>query len=143
MTIFNIHCEDPWFFHIRQGIKTVEGRKGTPSYKKIKAGDRINFSNGTDSFIAVVTEIRDYDSIEKYLEDVSLDKALPGIKTIKKAWISTPNGAAKKTLNNTVFWEYLLNQFKKRISKLERTASMGKKIQVAFKSLLNAGVNFF
>lgn len=84
MTIFNIHCEDPWFTYIRQGIKLVEGRKNTHSYKKIKAGDQINFSNGQESFIANVTEIREYDSLEKYFEDVSLEKALPGIKSIEE-----------------------------------------------------------
>ena len=85
MTTFSIHCEDPWFSYIRQGIKPVEGRKSTHSYKKIKAGDKINFSNGTESFLANVTEIREYDSIENYLEDVTLEKALPGIKTLEEA----------------------------------------------------------
>lgn len=85
MAIYNIHCEDPWFSYIKQGVKPVEGRKGTHSYKKIKVGDKINFSNGKESFIADVTEIREYASIEKYLEDVPLDKALPGIKTLEEA----------------------------------------------------------
>jgi ASC-1-like (ASCH) protein len=84
MTIFNIHCDDPWFSYIRQGIKPVEGRKGTHSYKKINAGDQILFSNGTESFLANVTEVRAYESIEKYFEDVTLEKALPGIKTIEE-----------------------------------------------------------
>lgn len=84
MTTFNIHCDEPWFSYIRQGIKPVEGRKGTHTYKKIKVGDKINFSNGQESFIADVTEIREYDSIEKYLEDVTLEKALPGIKSIEE-----------------------------------------------------------
>lgn len=85
MAIFNIHCDDPWFSYIKEGIKPVEGRKKTHTYTKIKAGDQINFSNGKESFIADVTEIRDYDSIEKYLEDVTLEKALPGVKTIEEA----------------------------------------------------------
>ncbi len=84
MTIFNIHCDDPWFSYIRQGIKPVEGRKATHSYKKIRVGDQINFSNGTESFLADVTEIREYESIEKYLEDVTVEKALPGIKSIEE-----------------------------------------------------------
>jgi ASC-1-like (ASCH) protein len=73
MTTFNIHCDDPWFSYIRQGIKPVEGRKATHSYKKIKAGDFINFTNGKESFVAAVTEIREYPSIEQYLDDVSRD----------------------------------------------------------------------
>lgn len=84
MTIFNLHCEEPWFTLIRQGIKPVEGRKNSPSYHKIKANDFINFSNGKDSFLAMVLEVKHYDSIEKYLDDVTLEKALPGIKTIQE-----------------------------------------------------------
>lgn len=84
MTVFNIHCEDPWFSYIRQGIKTVEGRKKTHSYEKIKVGDQINFSNGKENFIADVTEIRKYKSLEEYFEDVTLEKALPGIKSIEE-----------------------------------------------------------
>lgn len=84
MATFNIHCDDPWFSYILQGIKPVEGRKATHSYKKIKVGDFINFSNGKDSFIAAVTEIREYASIEQYLEDVTLEKALPGVNSIEE-----------------------------------------------------------
>lgn len=84
MATFNIHCDDPWFTYIRQGIKPVEGRKATHTYKKIAVDDFINFSNGTDSFKALVTEIREYDSLEAYLNDVSLEKALPGVKTLQE-----------------------------------------------------------
>lgn len=85
MTTFNIHCDDPWFSLIQAGTKPVEGRKKTHSYTKIKAGDQIKFSNGKDSFLADVTEIRDYPSIEKYLEDVTIEKALPGVKSLEEA----------------------------------------------------------
>lgn len=83
--IFKIHCDDPWFSLIRQGVKSVEGRKKTHTYKNIRVGDQINFTNGKESFIADVTEVREYPSIEKYLEDVSVEKALPGIKTLEEA----------------------------------------------------------
>lgn len=85
MSTYNIHCDDPWFTMIRQGVKPVEGRKGTHTYKKIKAGDRINFSNGKESFLADVTEVRSYASIEEYLQDVTVEKALPGVKTVQEA----------------------------------------------------------
>ncbi|MBA3958287.1 MAG: ASCH domain-containing protein [Parachlamydiaceae bacterium] len=84
MTTFNIHCDDPWFSYIRQGIKPVEGRKKTHTYQRIQVGDKINFSNGQESFLADVTEIREYQSIEEYLEDVTLEKALPGTKTMEE-----------------------------------------------------------
>lgn len=84
MAIFNIHCKDPWFSYIRQGVKPVEGRKKTHTYKKIKVGDQIHFINGQESFLADVTEIREYASIEKYFEDVTLEKALPGINSVEE-----------------------------------------------------------
>lgn len=84
MKTFNIHCDDPWFSLIRKGIKPVEGRKNTHTYKKIRVGDQINFINREDSFIADVVEIREYESIEKYIEDVTLEKALPGIQTLEE-----------------------------------------------------------
>lgn len=84
MTTFNIHCKDPWFSLIRQGVKPVEGRKNTHTYKKIKVGDHINFTNGEESFVALVTEIRNYASLEEYFSDVTLEKALPGVKTVEE-----------------------------------------------------------
>jgi len=84
MTIYNIHCDDPWFTFIREGVKPVEGRKKTHTYKKIKAGDQINFSNGKESFLANVTEVREYDSLEQYFKDVSLEKALPGVTSLEE-----------------------------------------------------------
>ena len=84
MIIFNVHCKDPWFSLIRNGIKTVEGRKNTHTYKRIRPGDQINFINGSESFHALVTEIRNYDTIEDYFNDVTLEKALPGVKTLEE-----------------------------------------------------------
>lgn len=55
MATFKIHCEDPWFSYIRQGMKPVEGRKNTHTYKKIRVGDQITFNNGVESFNALVT----------------------------------------------------------------------------------------
>lgn len=80
-----IHCDDPWFSLIRQGVKCVEGRKNTHSYKKLQIGSFIQFSNGKEQFLATVTEVRTYKSLEEYLEDVTLEKALPGITSLEEA----------------------------------------------------------
>lgn len=84
-TTFDMTCEEPWFSFIREGVKPVEGRKGTPKHQKIRIGDFINFSNGTESFKAVVIEIRKYASLADYLEDVSYEKALPGVSSFDNA----------------------------------------------------------
>ena len=84
MITHQINCKDPWFSHLRNGTKTVEGRKNTHTYKRIRVGDRINFINGAESFLAEVTDIREYPSIEQYFEDVTLENALPGVKTLEE-----------------------------------------------------------
>ena len=83
MTTHEMHCEDPWFTYISQGLKPVEGRKNTPAYQTIQAGDQINFTNGKENFLANVIEVRKYDSLEQYFKDVGLEKALPGTKSIE------------------------------------------------------------
>ncbi|MDP1880244.1 MAG: ASCH domain-containing protein [Parachlamydiaceae bacterium] len=84
MAVYQIHCEEPWFSLIRNGKKPVEGRKNTHSYRRLKVGDKINFLNGTESFIAVVQEIRHYPSLDEYFQDVTLEKALPGVTSIEE-----------------------------------------------------------
>lgn len=84
-TVIQMICDDPWFTHIRNGVKPVEGRKNTPTHQKIQVGCLINFSNGKDSFLATVIEIRSYPSLEAYLTDVTFQLALPGITSFEEA----------------------------------------------------------
>jgi ASC-1-like (ASCH) protein len=84
MIVHHIHCQEPWFSLIRQGKKPVEGRKNTHSYRAIKPGDRINFMNGEENFLAEVLEIRNYPGLDEYFQDVSLEKALPGVASIEE-----------------------------------------------------------
>ena len=83
--IFELSCVEPWFSLIQKGVKTVEGRKNSPKYQKIRVGDLIDFTNETNRFRTVVTEIRHYISLEAYLNDVSVQNALPGISSLQKA----------------------------------------------------------
>lgn len=95
-TKHKIICDDPWFSYIRNGLKPVEGRKNSPKYQKIKAGDVIDFSNGKDNFQALVIEVKSYASLEDYLSDVAVQTALPGVTSMEDAintyhqW-NTPN----------------------------------------------------
>lgn len=84
-TIFKMVCDEPWFSYIQKGMKPVEGRKNTPKYQKIRIGDFIDFSNEKETFLAVVTDIRVYASLENYLNDVTFQKALPGILSLEEA----------------------------------------------------------
>ncbi len=84
-TVFQIICDEPWFSFIRNGKKQVEGRKNSPKFQKIHVGDLIDFSNGKEIFRAIVTEIRSYTSLEDYLDDVTVQKALPNIASLEDA----------------------------------------------------------
>ena len=84
-TIFQLVCDEPWFSFIRKGIKPVEGRKNSPKYQKIQVDDFIDFSNGKEHFRVIVTEIRVYTSLEGYLNDVTIQKALPTISSFEDA----------------------------------------------------------
>ena len=82
---FQITCDEPWFSHIRQGIKSVEGRKNSAKYQKIQSGDFIEFTNGKETFLSRVTEVRSYASLEDYLRDVTVAKALPNVSSLQEA----------------------------------------------------------
>ncbi len=78
-------CDEPWFSLIRKGIKPVEGRKNSPKYQGIRVGDVLKFTCNNDHFFVQVTEIRSYASLEEYLLDVTVEKALPGVGSLKDA----------------------------------------------------------
>lgn len=90
-----IDCSEPWFSLIKQGVKPVEGRKGTPTWSSIKIGDLIIFRDPDDhkkTFEAKVTGINKYlksvdsqdDPLDQYLKGETLEKALPGVKTLEE-----------------------------------------------------------
>lgn len=84
-TVFQLFCDEPWFSFIQKGLKKVEGRKNSPKYQKIKVDDFIDFSNGEEHFRVIVTEIRSYASLEDYLNDVTVQKALPNVSSFEEA----------------------------------------------------------
>ena len=77
-----MHCQEPWFSLIREGRKPVEGRKASPDYTKIEVSDTIEFFCGNESFQAQVVGINRYSSLEVYLENETLERALPGVSSI-------------------------------------------------------------
>jgi ASC-1-like (ASCH) protein len=83
--IHQMICDEPWFSLIRSGIKPVEGRKNVPKWQKIRVGDYLDFFYGEEHFRTVVTEIRKYPSLEDYLLDVTVEKALPGVSSFEEA----------------------------------------------------------
>lgn len=81
---FKIHCQEPWFSLIKSGQKMVEGRKNSPYYQQIKAGDTIEFFVEEGSFLCLVTKVNSYADLQEYLTHETLSRALPGVSTMEQ-----------------------------------------------------------
>ena len=91
--LVSIDIQEPWFSLIRDGKKKVEGRKGSPKWNNLKAGDTVSFVNNNESFLAKIIGINKYSSLEEFLTTETLSRVLPHIRTIehgKKIYMSPP-----------------------------------------------------
>ncbi len=86
---YNMDIQDPWFTNIKNGKKTIEGRKRSPSWINIKQGDIVLIEQkDKNSFYVIVTKVNHYlpqtDCIKQYLLSEGLLNTLPGITNIDK-----------------------------------------------------------
>ena len=95
-----MEVSDVWWVLILNGLKTVEGRKNSPKWSKIKVDDYIKMTNGDKHFIVKVIKINKYLSFRSedeskndvlwdnpllaYLENEGLNNTLPGIVTYEE-----------------------------------------------------------
>jgi len=85
-----IDCSEPWFTHIREGRKPVEGRKASETWRGVSTGDILFFRDPADpskTFRARVTGVAHYEgpgALRKYLEGETLARALPGVATLEE-----------------------------------------------------------
>jgi ASC-1-like (ASCH) protein len=77
------HIDEPWFEHIVEGRKVVEGKlaKGKALQMQVESILHISGNNG-DVIECHITAIRPYSSFREYLESETLAKTLPGVTTI-------------------------------------------------------------
>lgn len=74
----------PTFTYIKKGIKTVEGRKNSPTYQKYKKGDILIFMCDNEELYTRITYIHRYQTVEDYLMRETLKKALPCVKSVEE-----------------------------------------------------------
>ncbi len=84
MKTHKLHCQDPWFSLIADGKKSVEGRKNLARFRSWQPGDILVFYCGKRSFKTRITALRRYDLLENYLVAETIERALPGVKTISE-----------------------------------------------------------
>jgi ASC-1-like (ASCH) protein len=87
----NVHqlgVSQPWFSHIRDGSKTVEGRLNRGKFQAIKTGHivviRCTGHDRIKPLVAVVKDIVRYDTFDQYLSHEGLVHTLPGVHTIRE-----------------------------------------------------------
>ena len=93
-----IEVQDRFFRRIKDGTKTVEGRKGNEKWMSIKIGDKLIFTNGAEKEIAdesimvKVIDVRYYQYLQQYIT-CEMPKALPdcynvseGVRTYLEFW---------------------------------------------------------
>jgi ASC-1-like (ASCH) protein len=91
-----VDCKEPWYTHILEGRKPVEGRKASPTWVNVCPGEILIFRD-PDSvgkgrvsriFSVQVTGVTRYEAgpgaLRRYLEGESLARALPGIATLEE-----------------------------------------------------------
>lgn len=87
-----LNVSQPWFGHVKSGRKTVEGRLDKGKFADVRAGTVLlirrsssnsnSNSNSSKPVVAVVADVRRYDSFESYLSAEGLNRTLPGVQTI-------------------------------------------------------------
>jgi len=100
-----IEIASPWFEYIRDGSKTIEGRKGTPQWKALRKGDWLHVvqKGGSDDFHVEITEIVEYPSLEACLKRVNLPMLLPGITSYEDAYAVYLGYSTQAELNANTF----------------------------------------
>ena len=64
-----IEVADPWVSLLQEGIKTVEGRKGSSKWKDLSEGDDVIFyANDGRRVHARVVQVRQYRTMDEFLE---------------------------------------------------------------------------
>ena len=85
---YSKNLSEPWFSLIKLGLKKVEGRLIKDDFSKMGSGDYILFSNNEFNFVrtfrVMITSVCKYNSFEDYLQNETLENALPGIDTIEE-----------------------------------------------------------
>lgn len=79
-----IECAEPWFTLILEGKKPLTGRKNSPKYQHLRPGDEVELYWKDQSFRAKIADIKHFKSIEDYLRQCTLEKALPGISSFEE-----------------------------------------------------------
>lgn len=80
-----LHCQNPWFNLIRDGKKTVEGRKNLPKFRTWRPGDHLIFQHKNEQFSTRIVALRRYKNLSEYLNTEGFQRVLPGVESFDEA----------------------------------------------------------
>lgn len=75
----------PTFDYIKNGSKTVEGRKYSEKYHKYRVNDILIFECDGEKLRTLIRDIRKYKTLNDYLEEEKYNKVLPCAKNMNEA----------------------------------------------------------
>ncbi|KAF5188788.1 Rna-binding asch domain protein [Thalictrum thalictroides] len=78
---FELHVQEPYFSQLRGGMKTIEGRCAVGNYNRIQTGALLLFNK---RLLLEVQNVERYASFAEMLEAKSLERVLPGAKSIEE-----------------------------------------------------------
>ncbi|KAK1379349.1 ASCH domain-containing protein [Heracleum sosnowskyi] len=81
MINFHLHVRQPFFSHLKDGLKTVEGRCAVGDYTRMSPGALILFNK---CLVLQVQDVCKYASFSEMLEAESIEKVLPGVKALEQ-----------------------------------------------------------
>jgi len=82
--LYDVPIDRQWFKAICRGEKTIEGKKGSPTWSSVEVGDELKFVSGSEYCIKTVLDIRWYSSVENYLVCEGLRHTLPGVSSLQE-----------------------------------------------------------
>jgi len=76
--------ENEYFTQIQEGVKTIEGRLPKFGVKELELGEKVQIQDYSGRNMLVLVKSKTlFKDIKTYL-DIYLEKALPGVKTVKE-----------------------------------------------------------
>jgi len=81
-----IGITDRWYRLIASGQKVIEGRKGSPTYSRLKVGNYVIFLNEStgERLVKSIAAVNKYPDVRTMLLTEGLDRVLPGVSSIEE-----------------------------------------------------------
>lgn len=77
-----MHVQEPWFTHIKEGRKSIEGRLNKGRFANLKKNQIVIWKNGDKKIKTKIVDIFNYKTFRQMIEQEGLKHSLPGIDTV-------------------------------------------------------------